>query len=117
VTRGLGLLTLVLTLVASAYLFAAQWGGTGGAPKVSDAERSGAVAAANTVAASVAAAQAERELALFHDANGTYAGATVHADGVQVIRADATSYCLRIEAGETSLYDGGPGGRLASKPC
>jgi hypothetical protein len=117
VTRGLGLLTLVLSLVAGAYLFAAQWGGTGGAPKISDAQRSGPVAAANAVAASVAAAQAERELAFYHDANGTYAGATIDIERVQLVRADTAWYCLRVEAADRTLYERGPGGSLVNQPC
>src|SRR5919201_1879657 len=97
--RGFGLVTLVASLVVGAMLFAAQWGGTSGAPRPRELRKSGPVAAANSVAAAAAAQRAADELAFYHDEHDTYAGAVVDVAGVQVVRADETSYCLLVQQG------------------
>jgi hypothetical protein len=113
--RGLGLVTLVVGLVVSAVLLASQWtsiGSSSGNPR-----QSRPVQEANTAAATVAAMQAERELAVYQTEHATYVGAVTHIPGVTILRADAATYCLQIAAGDVTLYDAGPGGGVTAQRC
>ena len=58
-------------------------------------------------------------LASWYAANGTYAGAALPpGSGVELVRADATSYCLQTAGAATAiLHETGPTGSPQSGPC
>jgi hypothetical protein len=116
-TRGLGLVSLIISLVISGMLFSSQLkGGGGSTPPTPD--RNQLVQQAQAAAAAVNAGQADRELAAYQAENGTFAGASVtDIGGVTVVSAGATSYCLRIATTDSVLYDAGPGGSPSSTSC
>ena len=115
-TRGLGLVSLVVSLVISGMLFSSQLKGGGSGPATPDGNQ--LVHQAQTAAAAVTASQADRELAAYQAENGTFVGATVTGiSGVTVVSAAPTSYCLRLVTSEGVLYDAGPGGTPSSTPC
>jgi hypothetical protein len=115
-TRGLGLVSLLVSLVISGMLFSSQLKGGGSAP--STPERNHIVQEAQAAAAAVTAGQAERELAAYQAENGTFAGAAVTGiTGVTVVSAGPTSFCLRIARSDGVFYDAGPGGTPSSTPC
>src|SRR3954468_20852710 len=115
-TRGLGLVSLLVSLVISGMLFSSQLKGGGSTPPTPD--RNQLVQQAQAAAAAVNAGQADRELGAYQAENGTFAGASVtDIGGVTVVSADATSYCLRIATTDSVLYDAGPGGSLSSTSC
>jgi hypothetical protein len=112
--RGFGLLTLMASLLIGGLFFTGQWGGlsgtTGGRVKSNEQQ-------AYRVSADVSAATAERQLEAYRAQYDTYFGATTSVPSVSVLRADASSYCFRVDAGGTSLYEAGPGGGLVTQPC
>src|SRR4051812_5031612 len=115
-TRGLGLVSLLVSLVISGMLFSSQLKGGGSTPAAPD--RNQLVQQAQAAAAAVNAGQADRELAAYQAENGTFAGAAVtDISGVTVVSAGATSYCLRIASNGAVLYDAGPGGTPSTNPC
>jgi hypothetical protein len=115
-TRGLGLVSLVVSLVISGMLFSSQLKGGGSGPATPDGNQ--LVHQAQTAAAAVTAGQADRELAAYQAENGTFVGATVTGiSGVTVVSAGPTSYCLRLVTSEGVVYDAGPGGTPSSTPC
>ena len=58
------------------------------------------------------------ELQAWFAEHATYAGATLApAFGVQLVRADAGSYCLQSGSGGTAQHVVGPGGTPAAGPC
>ena len=115
-TRGLGLVSLVVSLVISGLLFSSQMKGGGSGPATPD--RNQLVQQAQVAAAGVTAGQADRELAAYQAENGTYVGATVTGiSGVTVVSAAPTAYCLRLVTSEGVLYDAGPNGTPSSTPC
>ena len=112
--RALGLVSIVVSLVAGLYLAAAQMsangpgGGAGGKAKQDAA----------IVAATFAARQGESALDLYRRSTGTYAGASLEGvSGVQLLRADSTSYCLKMHVAGYDLYDRGPGGEVGPQSC
>jgi hypothetical protein len=116
VTRGLGLISLVVSLAISGILFSSQL--NGGGSKASSPEQSQIVQEANSAAASVGAMQAERELAAYQAERGTFAGATVtDISGVTVLHAEPAAFCLRIASSGGILYDAGPGGTPSKERC
>jgi hypothetical protein len=115
--RSAGIVTLVISLVAGAVLFAVQWSGTS-SPATPKTGRSAPVDHANAVAAQATQALAERELAAFQASTGSFEGAQVAGvPGVTVRSAGATSYCLQIASSGGVFYDAGPGGTLSQLPC
>jgi hypothetical protein len=45
-------------------------------------------------------------------------GATVAGvEGVTLLHAEPTTFCLQVAAGDGVLYDAGPGGRLSARRC
>lgn len=50
------------------------------------------------------------------NATGSYAGAPL-APGMQLVRADATSYCVQTQSGPLVQHEDGPGGSPAIGPC
>ena len=115
-TRGLGLVSLLATLVISAMLFSSQL--TGGGSKAASPKESPIVQQANSVAVEATAVQAERELAAYEAENGTFVGATVtDISGVTVLHAEPTTVCLQLVSGGGVLYDAGPGGTPSAQHC
>jgi hypothetical protein len=115
-TRGLGLVSLLVSLAISGMLFTSQLKGGGSTPAAPN--RSQVVQQAQAAAAGVTAGQAERELAAYQAENGTFEGAALTGiSGVTVLSAGATSYCLRLAADGGVLYDAGPGGTPSPNPC
>ena len=106
--RGVGLLSLVVALVAVAYLMSGQLG-----TKTSQKSASNEIAKAQQTAAGVKLEQGVLAIEQFHALNGTYAATTLGHLGVKLVRADASSYCL--QAGTEHLA--GPGGSPEPGPC
>ena len=115
-TRGLGLVSLVATLAISGMLFSSQLNGGGSKPATP--KQNPIVQQANSVAATAAAMQAERELAAYQAEQGTFVGATVtDITGVTVLHAEPTTFCLQITSNGALLYDAGPGGTPTIQRC
>jgi hypothetical protein len=115
VARGLGLISLIVTLAAVGVLLSSQLGGQS-APTQPQQNR--AVAEANAAAAGLTAAQAERQLVAYQAEHATYAGAALTGlSGVTILRADASSFCLQLTTTSGVLYDAGPGGTPTTQHC
>jgi hypothetical protein len=115
-TRGLGLVSIVVTLVVSAMLFSSQLSNGGARP--ASPKQNPVVQQANTVAADAAAMQAEHELAAYQADQGTFVGATVTGiPGVTLLHSDSTTFCLQIASGGGVLYDASPGGTPSPNRC
>jgi Tfp pilus assembly protein PilX len=113
-TRGLGIVSLVVSLVISLMLFSSQLTRGGSKP----ASPNPIVQQASSVAAEAAAMQAEHELAAYQADRGTFVGATVtDIAGVTVLHAEPTTFCLQIASGGGVLYDAGPGGTPSPQRC
>ena len=113
---GLGIVSLVVSLVLAGLLFSSQLGGGGSKP--SSPDDSPLVQQAQAAAATADAMQAERELAAYQAENGTFVGATVTGvHGVALLHAEPTTFCLQVAAAEGVLYDAGPGGTLSDRRC
>ena len=117
VTRsGLGIVSLVVSLVLAGVLFSSQVG-TGGS-KPSSPDKSPLVQQAQAAAAATDAMQAERELAAYQAENGTFVGATVtDIAGVTLLHAEPTTFCLQVATDTGVLYDAGPSGTLSGRRC
>jgi hypothetical protein len=117
VTRsGLGIVSLVVSLVLAGVLFSSQLG-TGGS-KPSSPGKSPLVQQAQAAAAAAGAMQAERELAVYQAENGTFVGATVTGvQGVTLLHAEPTTFCLQVATDSGVLYGAGPGGTLSNRRC
>jgi Tfp pilus assembly protein PilE len=105
--RGVGLLSLVVALVAAAYMVSAQLSPT------SQQSATKEIAQARQTAAGVKLQQGAFAIEQFHALNGTYAATTLGHLGVKLVRADASSYCL--QAGAEHLA--GPGGSPEPGRC
>jgi flagellar basal body-associated protein FliL len=115
-TRGLGLVSLVVSLVISMMLFSSQLTGAGSKP--ASPKQTPIVQQAGSVAAEAAAMQAEHELAAYQADTGTFVGATVtDLPGVTVLHTEPTSFCLQIASNGGVLYDTGPGGTPSPTRC
>ena len=113
---GLGIVSLVVSLVLAGVLFSSQLG-TGGS-KPSSPDKSQLVKQAQVAAATADAMQAERELAAYQAENGTYDGATVtDIQGLTLLHAEPTTFCLQLATDNGVLYDAGPGGTLSGGRC
>jgi hypothetical protein len=117
VTRaGLGIVSLVVSLVLAGVLFSSQLGAGGSKP--SSPDKSPLVKQAQAAAAAANAMQAERELAAYQAENGTFVGATVTGvQGVTLLHEEATTFCLQVATDTGVLYDAGPGGTLSDRRC
>jgi hypothetical protein len=112
-TRGIGLLSLVVSLAAGAYLMSAQMS------THSPATQKGArvVTMAEAAAAATALEQAGSALDQTHALNGSYAGASLAGFGVTLVRADASSYCLQTASNGAFFHLAGPGGAVTPGSC
>jgi hypothetical protein len=106
--RGIGLLSLVVALVAAAYLMNGQL-----SQSPTRASASDDVKRAQQTADAVKLQQASFGLEQFHALNGTYAAASLGGFGVKLARADATTYCIETP----NEHLAGPNGTAAPGPC
>ena len=111
--RSFSLVSLLVTLVIVAFLWArsAQDSGlTSSSSQASDAEKA---------AAAFQLQQTAPALDAWRATNGTYAGVTLPAsNGVKLVRADAASYCLQAGTGPNVEHLTGPGGNApVDGPC
>jgi hypothetical protein len=104
-TRTFGLISITAALVITAYLWTQS---------AHDAAGPSALATPNDAAkvtASFNLQQAAPAMELWRSANGSYVGVSLDpAWGVTVVRADATSYCLRTGVAPNVQHLEGPGG-------
>ena len=113
---SLGIVSLVVSLVLAGILFSSQLS-TGGS-KPSSPDKSPLVRQAQAAAATAGAMQAERELAAYQAENGTFVGATVmDVQGVTLLHAEPTGFCLQVATDSRVFYDAGPGGTLSGRRC
>jgi hypothetical protein len=113
--RTLGLPLLLVVLLIGGYLSMRQAGSSGpSSPAVTQAETQAQVATAGINFQGMAPV-----LASWYAANGTYVGAALPpGSGVELVRADATSYCLQtIGAATATMHETGPGGSPEPGPC
>jgi hypothetical protein len=112
--RGLGLLSLVVTLAIVGYLFSRQAQEEG--PTSQLAQQAEAQASSDVAGTSFQAAAPEIQ-AWFAE-HGTYAGMSLPPSfNVIVMRADASSYCLQSGSGTTVEHLDGPGGTPQPGAC
>jgi len=115
-TRGLGLISLLVSLAICGMLYSSQL--KGGGAKPSSLQQNRVVQEANSAAAAMTAMQAERELAAYQAEHGTFVGAAVtDISGVTVLHAEATTFCLQIVSNGGFVYDAGPGGTPTRTRC
>ena len=115
--RGVGLVTLVITLTVSAVLFATQWSSLGGGLN-SRTRDNRLIEKSKQLAAAMTAQRADMLLESYHAATGTYAGAPVEEiNGIRLLHADASGFCLQVDARGETYYDAGPYGHLATTAC
>jgi hypothetical protein len=112
--KGLGLVSLLITLAIGGYLYAQQAKTVGPTSEVvtqAEAQASAGVAATNFQAAAPVLQDWLAE-------HGTYAGVTLPPGyGVTVARADAVSYCLQAGTGVAVQHQVGPTGPVLPGPC
>jgi hypothetical protein len=114
--RGLGLVSLLVTLAIVGALWAMDARSNG--PTSPNAQRM--ETAASGIAADGNFIGAETFLADYQAQNGTFVGAVLAPSfGVQLVRADASSYCLQTSVGTTGVMHAvGPNGPgPAAGPC
>jgi hypothetical protein len=111
--RGLGLISILISLAAGAYLMSAQMS------TQSPAKQNGArvVDMAQSAAAATTLQQAASALDQSKALNGSYAGASLAGFGVTLVRADASGYCLQAGSNGSIFYLAGPGGSVAAGAC
>ena len=113
--RGVGLVSLLvaLALVGALWAMDAQHNG----PTSQNAQRM--ETEASRAAADVNFFGAATQLEAYRAESGTYVGASLPPSfGVQLVRADASSYCLQAGVGSSAQHYVGPGGgAAASGPC
>ena len=113
--RFFGVISLVISLCVGMYLFAAQMRSVNGevGPQGGGVRDDAQIASATFVAR-----RADSLLDVYRAQAGTYVGADVsQVEGVELVRTDATSYCLKIRAPGRDLYELGPGGDVGTEPC
>ena len=116
-TRGIGL-TIGLTLAAliiGGWHFAFGFGLGGGGSAAGLGQLIGSVAGQNVAPQFQSAVS---ELSSYHQQYGTYAGARLSAaDGVLVVGATQSSYCLETGSGTALVHQVEPGGSLLVGAC
>jgi hypothetical protein len=112
-TRALGLMMLLVSLLIGGYLFIQQ-SKTTSPPATAQAETQ----AQATVAATNFQGMAP-VLQGWYASNGTYAGATLPpGSGVALVHSDATSYCLEtIGTATAAMHETGPSGTPRPGAC
>jgi Na+-transporting methylmalonyl-CoA/oxaloacetate decarboxylase gamma subunit len=113
-TRGVGMIVVLLSLVLVGGLYAMQSKSQGPtAPAVTQDETQALVAASAQTFA-----QVDQVLQADFAQNGTYAGAELPVgSGVTLALATQTAYCLEANVSGTLVHESGPGGSPAPGPC
>jgi Tfp pilus assembly protein PilE len=107
-SRGVGLLSLLVALVVVGMLWTTQMGHS---PDRAQAKQE--IDQATQAATALSFQQASTALEQFHALNGSYAGASLAGFGVMLARADASSYCIQTSAAHLN----GPDGSAEPGPC
>ena len=113
-TRGLGLVLMLISLAVVGGLFAMQTKSQGPtAPAVTQDEAQALVTATSETFAQVA-----QVLQADYLQAGTFVGSQLPVgSGVTLAQATATSYCLETSVTGTVVHENGPGGSPAAGPC
>jgi hypothetical protein len=113
-TRGFGLLLVVISLAVTGSLFAIQGKNQGPtSPAVAQAESQALATASSAIFSPVA-----QVLQVDYAQAGTYVGAELPAgSGVTVAQATGSSYCLEANVSGTLVHEAGPGGSPAVGRC
>jgi hypothetical protein len=113
-TRGVGLILVLISLavVGGGYALQSKSQGPTAAAVTQEEQQASAAAAATTFAQVTEVLQAE------YAQNGTYAGAQLPVgSGVTLAQATATGYCLETSLSGTLVHESGPGGTPVLGPC
>ena len=114
VIRMFGLVGVLAALVIGAYLTVGGGNGSNPSPAQATTVEQQALEAAASANFQQAAAALEQNRA----ATGSYAGTNLGGlGGVQLVRADAASYCIQAGAGTSLEHEQGPSGSPAPGPC
>jgi hypothetical protein len=114
VSRGLGLVVVLCSLVIVGVLMAMNLSQNGPTSKSAERAETEAMAAVGTANF----AQAGTELEAYRAEHETYAGAVLPPSfGVALVRADSTTYCLQAGVGGAVQHFVGPAGPAAGGPC
>jgi hypothetical protein len=112
--RGLGLVSMLIVLALVGALWAMDARNNG--PTSQSAQR--VESEARQMSAAVNFGSAAIQLQAYEAENGTYVGASLPPSfGVQLVRTDATSYCLQSGTGTAAQHLVGPSGTPAAGPC
>src|SRR5258707_119485 len=114
VTRGIGLVLVVISLAIVGGLMAMQSKSSGptSAQVTQDESQALVTAAAQTFA------QVDQALQADYTQNDTYVGAELPVGSqVTLAQATATSYCLETSVTGTLVHENGPGGVAAAGAC
>jgi hypothetical protein len=111
--RGLGLISIVISLAAGAYLMSAQMSGQSPTKQ----RRAQVVDMAQSAAAAVTLQQAASALDQSKALDGSYAGASLAGFGVTLVRADTSGYCLQAVSNGSFFHLSGPGGTPSAGAC
>jgi len=114
VTRGVGLLLVLISLAVVGGLFAMQSKSQGPAAAALTQDESQALA----TAALANFSQVDQALQADYAQASTYVGAQLPlGSGVTLARATGTSYCLETNVNGTLMHEDGPGGSPAGGRC
>jgi hypothetical protein len=106
-TKGVGLIVVLISLAVSGVLFSMQSSGQGPTASAVTQEESQAIA----VAAASIFAQVTQVLQVDYAQAGTYVDAQLPTgSGVTLAQASATAYCLQANVNGTPVHETGPGG-------
>ncbi|MDX6567167.1 MAG: hypothetical protein QOE10_2829 [Gaiellales bacterium] len=113
-TRGIGLVLVVISLAVVGALMALQSKSQGPASAAVTQEESQALVAA----ASANFSTVDQLLQVDYAQAGTYVGAQLPAgSGVTIAQAGTTSYCLQTNLNGTLVHEVGPGGSPSAGTC
>jgi hypothetical protein len=113
-SRGLGLVVVLCSLVIVGFLMANNMTKNGPTSKTAQRAESEGIAAVGTANFT----QAGTELEAYRAEHETYAGAVLPPSfGVTLVRADAATYCLQAGVGGGVQHFVGPAGPAAAGPC
>lgn len=113
-SRSLGIVITLVSLLAGAFLFVQQSKTVG--PASTTAAQAETQATAEGGAANFL--QVQQVLQAYFTENGTYVGATLPpGSGVTLATATQSSYCLETTINGVVSHETGPGGSPAPGPC
>jgi hypothetical protein len=113
-SRGLGLVVVLCSLVIVGFLMANNMTQNGPTSKTAQRAESEGIAAVGTANFT----QAGTELEAYRAEHETYAGAVLpRSFGVTLVRAEAATYCLQAGVGGAVQHFVGPAGLVAAGPC